>query len=152
MPSSVSLKAAVSVSEMARMVGLSRGRFYELVKQGVFLPPVYTLDRKPFFTEPMQRQNLEVRQTQLGVNGQYVLFYDRQQRSQRSPAATRSRLGRPEPAREFTHRLRSLGLEGLTVVQVRQAMADCFPDGIDGQDEAEVLRTVYRHIRRSGGA
>ncbi len=31
-------KSAVSVSEMARMVGLSRARFYQLMTEGVFPP------------------------------------------------------------------------------------------------------------------
>jgi hypothetical protein len=32
-------KAVVTVSEMARMVGLSRARFYQLQRAGVFPPP-----------------------------------------------------------------------------------------------------------------
>ena len=33
-------KVAVSVAEMARMVGLSRARFYQLRRAGVFPTPV----------------------------------------------------------------------------------------------------------------
>ena len=33
------LRAAVTVAEMARMVGLSRARFYQLQKAGVFPTP-----------------------------------------------------------------------------------------------------------------
>jgi ACT domain-containing protein len=38
-------KSAVSVCEMARLVGLSRSRFYELVEAGVFPSPIYDLVR-----------------------------------------------------------------------------------------------------------
>ncbi len=35
--------------------------------------------------------------------------------------------------------------------QVEAALAAVFPEGVAGQDEAAVLRAVYRHIRRSIG-
>ena len=44
-------KMAVSVTEMARMVGLSRARFYQLVRAGTFPPP----DREPA-TDSSQRR------------------------------------------------------------------------------------------------
>jgi hypothetical protein len=47
-------KAAVIVSEMARMVGLSRARFYQLRKAGVFPLPVYDVaTRRPVYTEEL---------------------------------------------------------------------------------------------------
>jgi len=52
-------KAAVSVSEMARIVGLSRSRFYGLVNEGVFPPPVYDLrTRRPFYDLDLQQRCL----------------------------------------------------------------------------------------------
>jgi hypothetical protein len=51
----VSTKAVVTVSEMARMVGLSRARFYQLVEAGVFPPPVYCVStRRPMYVEELQ--------------------------------------------------------------------------------------------------
>ena len=38
MSGDIMTKAAVSVTEMARMAGLSRARFYQLVKKGTFPP------------------------------------------------------------------------------------------------------------------
>ena len=43
-------KAIVTVSEMARMCGLSRARFYQLQKAGVFPAPVYQ-DGRPLYPE-----------------------------------------------------------------------------------------------------
>ena len=37
----IETKAAVTVAEMARMFGMSRARFYQLQKAGVFPTPVY---------------------------------------------------------------------------------------------------------------
>ena len=45
------IKAAISIADMARMVGLSRARFYQLM--GTTFPwPVYSLsNRRPFYDE-----------------------------------------------------------------------------------------------------
>ena len=42
MSSDIPLKAAVTVAEMARMCGLSRARFYQLQKAGVFHFPRFS--------------------------------------------------------------------------------------------------------------
>ena len=74
----VQTKAVVTVSEMARMVGLSRSRFYQLVEAGVFPQPVYSVaNRRPIYVEEAQKVCLEVRRRNCGVNGQPVLFYAR---------------------------------------------------------------------------
>ena len=74
----VSTKAAVTVSEMARMVGLSRARFYQLVEAGVFPTPVYCVStRRPMYVEELQEVCLTVRRRNCGVNGKPVLFYAR---------------------------------------------------------------------------
>jgi hypothetical protein len=68
-------KEIVSVAEMARMCGLSRTRFYQLVGEGVFPSPVYDLrTRRPFFTEQMQAVCLEVRQRNAGNQRQGCTF------------------------------------------------------------------------------
>jgi len=69
-------KAVVTVSEMAKMVGLSRARFYQLVEAEVFPAPVYQLsNRRPVYVEELQKVCLEVRRRNCGINGQPVLFY-----------------------------------------------------------------------------
>ena len=74
----VQTKTVVSVAEMARMVSMSRARFYQLVEQGIFPPPLYRIDTKrPFFTQEMQESCLEVRRRNCGINGRPVLFYAR---------------------------------------------------------------------------
>src|SRR5262245_65689935 len=84
-------KAAVSVSEMARMVGLSRARFYQLVEAGVFPAPVYDVStRRPMYVEELQTACLEVRRRNCGVNGKPVLFYSRGRRPA-TPAAKQSK-------------------------------------------------------------
>src|SRR3990172_921349 len=84
-------KAIVSVAEMAHMCGLSRARFYQLVKDGVFPPPLYKLETKrPFFTEEMQEVCLEVRRRNSGINGKPVMFYARRFGSPAMPKPKRT--------------------------------------------------------------
>ena len=89
-------KEAISVTEMARMVGLSRQRFYQLVVSGTFPPPVYDVaTRRPFYSADLQAVCLEVRKRNCGVNGRPVLFYPRRReievgtprRARKKPAA-----------------------------------------------------------------
>jgi hypothetical protein len=147
------LKAAVSVSEMAKMVKLSRARFYDLVERGVFLYPVYSLaNKRPFYTAEMQQENLDARQTCIGCNDEYIIFYDRWPNGpapKRQPSVS-------APVRQdhgqLIAGLKSLGLTSVTNAQVEEAVATNYPNGTTGVDESMVLRTIYRHFRRLGTA
>lgn len=148
MSAQVQTKSVVSVAEMARMVGLSRARFYQLVNDGVFPSPLYRIEtRRPFFTQEMQESCLEVRRRNCGLNGRPVLFYAR-------------RLGTPiakakatPPKNSHKHAdliegLRALGLTTVTAVQVEAALERCMPNGKSGIDDETVLRTVFLFLKR----
>jgi hypothetical protein len=145
-------KAAVSVAEMARMVGLSRARFYQLQKAGVFPQPERDeATGRPFYTEELQRVCLEVRRRNFGVNGKAILFYAR-----RTPAAPTSR--KVQARKQTQHAalidsLQALGLSPVTAAQVAAAVKELYPQGTSGVDEAEVVRAVFLRLRRkdSGG-
>jgi len=145
-PSATHLKAAVSVSTMAKLVDLSRASFYAYVKRGVFLQPIYSLaTRRPFYTSEMQQENMAVRTTGIGANGEYVLFYEKREQA----PATRTPLRKDRHA-GLLDSLRALGLDKLTHAQVEEAVATSFPKGIEGVDESVVLRVINRHLRRTG--
>ena len=73
----ISTKNAVSVAEMARMVGLSRARFYQLIGSA-FPHPVYDVStRRPFYDQEAQTLCLEVRHRNCGIDGKPILFYVR---------------------------------------------------------------------------
>jgi len=137
------LKAAVSVSSQCRLLKMSRSQFYWHVKRGTFHAPLYLASNKrPYFTASMVEDNLRARETGVGVNGEYVIFYERQPKSEgKKPRADYSAL---------LSGLGSLGLNGVTTEQLEAALAACFPKGTSGQDEANVLRVVFRHLKRSG--
>lgn len=142
-------KSVVSITEMARMVGLSRARFYQLVKKGTFPPS----DRDPISNRPCyhnekQRQILDARRRNCGVDGKPILFYSR-----------RSDLGKNKnPSKPITAKVVNKyadvidGLAALnvtaTVSQVEPLLAELFPNGTDGVDVGEVIRAVFLRIQR----
>lgn len=145
----VRTKAIVSVAEMARMCGLSRARFYQLVKDGVFPWPLYNIETKrPFFTEEMQEICIEVRRRNCGVNGKAVMFYARRFGSTVVPKPKRTPTTKPNQHAELIDGLKALGLVTVTAAQVEAALAKCFPSGKGSLDEATVLRTVFLHLKR----
>lgn len=149
----VSFKPAVSVTKMCEMLQLSRARFYELVQRGVFHPPVYSLaTRRPFFLLEQQKDNVAVKETNIGVNGEFVLFY--QPRGTQTTNTTRPPTVKKTPP-SIEHPglldgLRSLGLTP-TQEQVAAAILESFPRGTEGVDESEILRVIYRTLRLNGG-
>jgi predicted DNA-binding transcriptional regulator AlpA len=146
-PSPHRLKAAVSVTAMAKLIGMSKSSFYDYVRRGVFPYPLYTLaNRRPFYTVDVQQEILAVRQTGIGCNGEYVLFYERREKP---PVTATTSVRRPDHS-VLIEGLKSLGLNGVTAAQIDQALTTNFPNGTANIDEAVVLRLVYRHLRGSG--
>lgn len=144
-------KAAVSVTEMARMVGLSRQRFHQLVKAGVFPSPLYDAETKrPYFDAELQQSCLEVRRRNCGVNGKPILFYAR---GSRPSAPAKPIKKKPVQRDDGKHAdlidgLKGLGLTTVTVAQVEVAIADLFPDGTTEVAPGELLRAVFLRLQR----
>lgn len=143
-------KAAVTVAEMARMVGLSRARFYQL--QGTAFPlPVYDIGTKrPVYTEEQQRICLEVRRRNCGIDGKSVLFYaGRFAGGSRSPKSQKPKLEpKGKEVSALVDGLNALGLTTATAAQVQQVTEELFPNGTGGINQSEVLRAVFLHLKR----
>jgi hypothetical protein len=148
-------KAIVSVAEMARMVGLSRTRFYQLVGSA-FPWPIYNCKtRRPFFTEEMQEVCLAVRRRNCGIDGKAVLFYARRFGDRTPTAKPRAKTKATKPSKnpngqmvELVEGLRCLGLTTVNAKQVESALKKCFPNGTSGADDGSVLRAVFLCIKR----
>jgi plasmid maintenance system antidote protein VapI len=144
-------KMAVSVTEMARMVGLSRARFYQLVRAGTFPPP----DRepateRPCYCEEKQRTCLEVRRRNCGIDGRPILFYSRRRdfgTKKPKPAKPKLEAKRGDVA-ALLDGLNALGLTTATAAQVQQVIDEKYPSGTAGMDHCEVLKAVFLEIRR----
>ena len=143
-------KVIVNVAEMARMCGLSRARFYQLVKEGVFPPPLYRIDnQRPFYVETIQEICLEVRRRNCGINGRPVMFYARRF----GPTTTPKRKRTPTAKKnnryaDLVQGLKALGLASVSTEQVEVAVKELFPDGIHKLDSGEVMRAAFLHLKR----
>jgi hypothetical protein len=141
-------KAVVSISEMARMVGLSRSRFHQLI--GTTFPwPLYDVKtRRPFYPENLQVVCLEVRRRNCGIDSKPVLFYSRR------PVGTITvrQPNKPKPPKHdyanLLDGLKGLGLVNVTGSQVNEAVKKLFPQWEPGSDQSGVLRAVFLHLKR----
>lgn len=142
-------KAAISVSEMADLCGLSRSRFYDLLDAGVFPKPVRNPSlKRPIYDRQLQDKCLEIRQSGIGLNGVPVLF---NRKSRRPQAGKSQRAVTPEPKQDHADlivALKGLGLNS-TSEAVRAAVASLFPAGLAGIDQGDVIRKVFLHLQSS---
>ena len=129
-------KAVVSVSEMARMLGLSRARFYQLLGTTFPKPITDEASGRPCYPEELQRVCLEARRRNCGIDGKPVLFYARRLK----PTVTR-RTSKPKPVvqrdgllTEVADAIRSLGMKAVSDGQVAVVIKELYPAGLSGTD------------------
>ena len=143
-------KAVVSVAEMARMISLSRARFYQLVAEQILPSPIYDVHtRRPFFSEEMQAVCMEVRKRNCGVNGKSILFYAARHPLGSQPKPMKRPKSEPKQKNQYADLLdglRGLGLE-VTAAQVEPVIKELFPAGIQNLDSGEVIRGVFLRMK-----
>lgn len=131
--------ATCSVSEMAHRLGLSRVRFYQLVKKDVFPPPVRSGTQRPFYPPDLQDKCLTIRKTRVGFNGLPVLFNKRRQ-------SGKARSGKGGQYDGLIAALENMGVR-VNANTVRRAIHILYPAGLEeSQDQSEVLRALFQHF------
>jgi hypothetical protein len=139
-------KHAVTIAEMARMVGLSRSRFYQLIGKA-FPNPCRNESGKPFYAEEQQRMILDVKRRNCGIDGKPILFYAPRQ-SAPSPIKKR----RPKNSEVLIEGVKALGLPTVTSTQVSEAIKHLFPNGIAAIAPGEVIKQVFLFIKRQNSS
>ena len=143
-----STRSVVSITDMARMVGLSRQRFGQLVREGVFPAPDHDqIPRRPFYDLEKQQQCLQVRHTHTGANGKPILFYSRR----RDIGTKRSPVRSPKPDQDLTHQLAELGIV-VSLAEISAAIAIVFPAGTSSVPRESLLKSLFLHFRRKNKA
>lgn len=138
------LQAVCSVTQMAAKLGLSRVRFYQLLKIGVFPKPVYLGNpERPFYPLDLQQRCLDIRKTGIGLNGRPTIFYASRKREckiQTDPSGYKNE--------DLADALRRLGLN-VTLNKVKNAVKTLYPEGLTQQhDEGRVVRDLFRYFER----
>ena len=138
-------KPIVSMTEMAQMLQLSRARLYQLLEQGFFPKPKYDhRSKRPYYDIELQKKCLECRQSGIGIDGSFMLFYS----ARKKETVSHMRRKKVDPVvKELTETLESMGLE-VTGKQVQQGLMELYPDGTDGVDQGLVVRELFRHFKQ----
>lgn len=139
-----SVKAAVSVSEMAELCFLSRSRFYSLVQSGAMPKPVQPeSSKRPLYDQDLQQKCLEVRRTCIGLHGHPILF-NRKHKTERVAKAE----AKAEHA-DLIDALAELGLKANSEA-ITGAIKRLFPTGVDGVDQGQVVTKLFRDLNQKG--
>ena len=136
-------KQVFSITEMAMNCNLSRARFYQLLGSGFFPKPLHDeRSKRPYYNLDLQQKCLEARQSGIGCDGSFMLFYSPRKKG------TKMRTKKIDSqTKELTETLGSMGLE-TTVEQVQQSLPELYPDGTEGQDQGLVVRELFRHLKQ----
>ena len=137
-------KPIVSMTEMARILQLSRARLYQLLQSGFFPKPKYDdRSRRPYYDLELQKQCLECRQSGVGVDGSFMLFYSLRKKEN----VSHIRKKKVDPVvKELTETLESMGLD-VTVKQVQQGLSEVYPDGVSDVEQGVVIRELFRYFK-----
>ena len=147
--STLNLKPVCSVADMALMLELSRARFYQLLEQGIFPQPIYCLrTKRPLYTLELQKDCLAVKETNVGYNGQYILFYAA--RKEKAEAVI-EKPSRPAKVKNPLHEelAQTLNRMGLSVdtAKVGSAIEELYSDGIEDKDHGILVRELFRYFK-----
>ena len=145
-----SVKAAVTVSEMADLCEISRSRWYELVDAGVFPAPVVILPiKRPVYDRSLIEKCLQIKQTGIGLSGSPVVFNRKLKKVW--PTKTRAKAPTKQPPTDpmiepILESVKALGLT-TTIQAVTDAIAVLYPTGIDGLDQGDVIRKTFLYLQ-----
>lgn len=148
----------VDCTLMSNLMGISRTRLYQLIKEGIILQPIYLIaNRRPYYTKEMALRNLQVKENNVGINGQVIMFYSSRRInpsiSKPKPKAKRKeRVNDIVPTSNTKHgelieALEALGLDDITAEKIDSAIHKCFPEGIQDVSDDEILRSVFRYLK-----
>jgi hypothetical protein len=150
----VPTRAAATVTDVAAMCQLSRSRFYDLVRAGVFPAPVQNASvKRPLYVRDLIEKCLEIRRTGVGLDGKIVVFNRKrtqrtaQRRGLQTPVAV---MTQESPCTSVIAGLKSLGMLDATERQVESIVAALFPGGVSGQDLGDVIRAVFLELKKQG--
>jgi hypothetical protein len=142
-------KVAITVSEMADLCRISRSRFYELMKAGVFPKPVqHPSSMRPLYDVNLIAKCLEIRATGQGLTGPVLFNRKSKKVGQPKPKAERpAKSPSVDPASEtLVDAIKALGLT-TSPQAVSEAVATLYPSGITGVEQGDVIRKTFLHLQ-----
>jgi hypothetical protein len=131
----------ITLAELCEQLGISKTRYYQLHKKGVF-PAPQRAGNRPVFDTNLAHQCAEVVRTRTGVNGEPVLFNAKRKQEpvQKRPAPVKGKHD------DLIAALASLGLT-VTKEQVA-ATVHSLPNNGSDLDEAALVKAVFLHLKK----
>ena len=139
-------KPIVSIREICEVLQMSRSRYYQLVDSGFFPKPLIDeRSNRPYFDAALQKKILEARETGIGVDGSYMLFYSPRKKESHSHSKKKRKV---DPViQELGEMLESMGVE-TAFNEVQKALDKLYPDGTEDIDLGVVVRELYRYFKQ----
>ena len=138
-------KQIVSITDISKMLQMSRARFYQLLEQGFFPKPLYDdRSKRPYYDLELQQKCLECRQSGIGVDGSFMLFYSSRKKETVSQIKKNKKVN--PMIKELTETLETMGLD-ISVKQVQQGLIELYPDGVGSQEQGVVVRELFRYFK-----
>ena len=136
-------KQIFSITEVAGLLQLSRARFYQLLGTGFFPKPLHDdRSKRPYYNLDLQQKCLECRQSGVGVDGSYMLFYSPRKKE------TKPRTKKVDPQiKELTETLEGMGLE-VSGKEVEWVLKELYPLGYEEVDQGIIIRELFRHLKQ----
>lgn len=130
----------ITLQELCEQLGISKTRYYQLQKKGVF-PAPQRAGNRPVFDNNLAQQCVEVVRSRVGINGEPVLFNAK--RKQESVQK------RPAPVKGHDDLIAALGSLGLTVTKEQVAAAvHSLPNNGTDLDEAGLVKQVFLILKK----
>ena len=123
---------------MAKLAGFSRQRFYDLIEKSVFPEPVRTGSR-PMYPPEIQEAVLDVVETGVGANGEYVLFNAKRAKNKTAVHEESTN----DSLQSVVESLSALGLS-VTKKQVAEAVKEL---GISDVDSPDSIKAIFLHLK-----
>ena len=138
------IKGICTITELVKKLGLSRARFYQLQKTGVFPGPAYCIrTKRPFYTPYLQQKCLAIRETGIGYNGEPVIF-----NAPRSRKNLKIQDTADDKFQEFIEALSQTGHK-VTPDMVKDALKVIFQEGIpENMDKGIISQKLYRYFQQ----
>lgn len=140
------LKPIMGISELCQILHLSRSRYYQLVNSGFFPKPLHDeRSKRPYYDAALQKKILDARETGIGANGSFLLFYS--SRKKESVSQIRKKKKFDPQVKELTDTLEGMGLE-TTPQQVQESLSELYPEGTEKMEQGLLIRELYRFIKQ----
>jgi len=118
-----SLPEIISINQLCSLMSISRSRYYQILSEGLILPPILSDSKRPYFTRELALKNLAVKK-------------NNNNKKENKKKTTNKYI-------DIIDGLSSLGIDEVSKSQIEDALKKCFPDGTNNVDEGEILRQVF---------